>query len=115
MVVMTFVCEVEKILILMGRIKPNRLKGPLSLWGILNGVLLLGSCFGVSMQYMPICFDFMFREHWIDRPIRNICFMTSTLLTVSAVRLLMGSLADGEYRDRILMVCLMVFYIQRLT
>ncbi len=105
MVVMTFVSDVENNVNLDVADKAQSASKPAQFVGYLGILLLLGSCFGVALQYMPIYFDFMLREHWIDKPITNICFMTSTLLTVAAVRLLMGSLTDGKYRGRILMVC----------
>ncbi len=109
MVVMTFVCEVEINVEANEKFNSNgdikTASKPAQFMGYMGIVLLLGSCFGVALQFMPIYFDFMLREHWIEEPITNVCFMTSTLLTVAAVRLLMGSLTDGIYRDRILMVC----------
>ncbi len=68
-------------------------------------LLMLGGVFGLAMQFMPIFFDFMLHEGWIDEAISNVYFMTSTLLTVAAVRLFTGSLSDGAYRRVVLSVC----------
>ncbi len=80
-------------------------KRPLQFFGYLSMLVLLGCTFGISLQFMPIFFDFMLRESWIASPISNVYFMTTTLITVAVVRLSLGRLSDGIYRDRMMNVC----------
>lgn len=84
------------------RIDPRK---PAQFYGYFFILLLLGAAFGVALQFMPIFFDFMLQEGWVDSAISNVYFMTSTLVTVAAVRLFIGSLSDGVHRNMILYFC----------
>ncbi len=83
----------------------NTTPKPFQFFGYLLMLVMLGCTFGISLQFMPIFFDFMLKESWITAPISNMYFMTTTLITVAIVRLSLGRLSDGIHRDRMMNVC----------
>lgn len=80
-------------------------KRPHQYVGYLGILLLLGCCFGIALQFMPIFFDHLLANGLVVNPISNIYFMTSCLMTVALVRLFLGHLSDGVHRDKILGIC----------
>ncbi|MFL0801962.1 MAG: MFS transporter [Agarilytica sp.] len=86
-------------------INGNAKTRPYQFFGYLSVLVLLGSTFGIALQFMPIFFDFMLQAAWIKTPISNVYFMTTALVTVAIVRLTLGGLSDGAHRNRIMAIC----------
>ncbi len=92
------------------RVNGQTTKKPFQFFAYLLILVLLGSTFGIALQFMPIFFDFMLKASWIVTPISNVYFMTTTLVTVAVVRLTLGGLSDGVHRDRVMNICHVILF-----